>query len=489
MCALAEPPQEYRSFASVCDVCLLEVTGRVERQCQDVFLVRDCPTHGARRFLVSRNGAAFDRYDRFRHATLADDTRPVDVSKSFFFITPACNQGCTYCLNEANAYAYFDAYDLDRFDADVGALAGDNVSLVGGEPFSHPRFFDFVRIVRRHGKKLLVFTNGLALADERLAARLLEESGGRCEVYMTFDGFAPELYEHVAAGGVRERKLAALANLEKHGIPTGLHHTIPPECQRGPRVDQAAALQALIAYAMAHDFVRALAFQPVVAIGGARHLSADEVCSVDRAMDQILAALPVHIERGEVYVLQKLFGLVSGLLRMPRCPHMQVVVLFRRGERWTGIDPFVDCAALDRRLDARLHRQPLTRARMLRALVVDVLACVRWRQLPALLRLAWQVLPVFLRKLDISKIPRTMLPIVSTTVCDRFNYDDTLARRCDKLVHTNVRGRVIAELASAMSLRQLQERAAHDAATGRTWAEPTQQGIPRTRHVDRAAGA
>lgn len=456
-----------RAFASICDACLLDVAGRVERVRDDVFLVRDCPTHGERRFLVSRNGTDFDRYDRFRLATLPDDARPVDRSKVFFFITPACNQGCTYCLNEANAYAYFDAFDLDRFEADVRTLSGDSVSLVGGEPFSHPQFFEFARVIRRHGKKLLVFTNGLALADEPTVAHLVEVSGGRCEVYMTFEGFSPELYEHVAAGRVRERKLTALANLEKYGVPIGLHHTVPAEGQRSAHVAQAAAMQALIAYAMEHAFVRALAFQPVVAIGGARQLSADEVVSVDRAMDAILSALPVKIERREVYAVQKLFALVSGVFRMPRCPLMQVVVLFRLRDGWTGMDTLLDCAALDRRLDERLRSARLTRMSMVWALLVDVPAAVRWKQLPALLHLAWQVLPVFRRRLDIAHIPKTILPIVSTTVCDRFNYDETLARCCDKVVHSNVRGHVIGELASEMSLRQLRERAAHDATTVR----------------------
>jgi pyruvate-formate lyase-activating enzyme len=455
-----------RTFPSICDVCLSEVTGRVERAGDDVLLIRDCPTHGARRFLVSRNGADFERYDRFRVATLLDDARPADPSKRFFFITPACNQGCTYCLNEANEYAYFDTYDLDRFEADVSALPGDSVSLVGGEPFSHPRFFEFAQIVRRHGKKLLVFTNGLALADERTVARLVEVSAGRCEVYMTFEGFAPELYEHLAAGRVRERKLAALENLQRYGVAVGLHQTVPPDSQRGAHVDEPGAMRELIAYAMEHDCVRALAFQSVVAIGGARHLGADEVTSVDRAMDQIIAALPVKIERREVYTLQKLFALVSGLLRMPRCPQYQPVVLFRLGDRWTGLDTFLDCETLDRRLDERLRRRPLTRARMLQALLADVAAAVRWRQMPALLRLAWQVLPVFRRQLDIADIPKSILPIVATTVCDRFNYDDTLARRCDKIVHSNVGGHVIAELASAMSLRHMQERAERVRAAG-----------------------
>jgi MoaA/NifB/PqqE/SkfB family radical SAM enzyme len=132
----------------------------------------ECPAHGRREFLASRNGADFERYDRFRLATLLDGALCADPPKRFFFITPVRNQGCHYCLNEANQYAYFDAYDLGRFEADVRALPGEHVSVVGGEPLSHPRFFEFVEIVRRHGKKLLVYTNGLAFADEALVERL-----------------------------------------------------------------------------------------------------------------------------------------------------------------------------------------------------------------------------------------------------------------------------------------------------------------------------
>jgi len=460
-----EAPLPGRTFPSICDVCLEEVPGCVERTGDEVFLVRDCPVHGARRFLISRNGVDFERYDQFRAATLPAGVTPAAPSKSFFFITPSCNQGCTYCLNEANQFTYFAPYDLDRFDADIGTLPGDAVSVVGGEPFAHPRFFEFAAAVRRHGKKLLVFTNGLALADERTVARLVEVCAGRCQVFMTFEGLSPELYAHLVPARVYERKCAALENLEKYGVPVGVHHTMPPHHQRSARADQTAALRALMAYAMEHDCVRALAFQAVVAVGGARHLAADEVVSVDRAMDEIVAALPVRVDRREVYTLQKLFGLVSGVLRMPRCPHMQLVALFRLNGAWVGLDHLLDCAALDRRLDRRMRRLPLTRLRMIRALVMDVGASVRWRRLPALLRLAWQAFPVFLRDLDIANIPKAILPIVATTVCDRFNYDHTLARHCDKRVHSTVRGAVIAELASAMSLRQLRERAAHDAVT------------------------
>jgi hypothetical protein len=65
-----------RTFDSVCDVCLRDVPGHMERHGQDVFLVRTCPQHGERRFLTSRNGTAFERFDRVYHALFPDEAPP-----------------------------------------------------------------------------------------------------------------------------------------------------------------------------------------------------------------------------------------------------------------------------------------------------------------------------------------------------------------------------------------------------------------------------
>jgi pyruvate-formate lyase-activating enzyme len=453
-------PVTGRAFQSICDVCLQEVPGHIERHDAEVFLVRDCQQHGARRFVTSRNGAAFERFDRAYHTLFPDDAPPHPPANSYFFITDACNLGCSYCLNEANSHSYFGEYDLDRFDADVRAWRGDRIGLAGGEPFSHPRFFEFARIVRAHGKQLRVCTNGLALADETVVRRLLDVSGNRCEVRMTFEGFGPECYAHLPVARVRERKLAALENLAKHRIATALCLTFDPARSRLPAQVRRATMRSVIDYAMTHDFVRALAFQSAVAVGGARDLPAGEVLSVDCMMDDIVAALPVAAERRHMYVAQKLMGLATALLRLPLCENSQFAMLFRVGDRWVGLDHFLDCDALDRRLDERLRTAPVTRARLLRALTTDVLATARLRRLPSLARLAWQVLPVFWRRFDLSRVPRSILPLASTTACDRYNYDASLARRCDKWGSSMVRGEVVHELLSTMTIRQLRERAA-----------------------------
>lgn len=447
-----------REFQSICDVCLTDVGGHVERRGADVFLVRECPQHGERRFLTSRNGAAFERYDRAYHVLFPDEEPPNPPANSYFFITNACNLGCSYCLNEANAHPYFHEYDLERFEHDVRAWSGDRIGLAGGEPFSHPRFFEFARIVRANGKHLRVCTNGLALADEGIARRLVDVSGGCCEVRMTFEGFTADCYEHLPVARVRERKLAALENLKRHGIPSALCLTFDPARAALPAERRQRSMRAIIEYAMENDFVRALAFQSAVAVGGARGLAAGEVISVDRMMDDIVAALPMPHARRYAYVAQKLMGLATALLRLPLCENSQFVPLLRAGGRWVGLDHFFDCDALDRRLDERLKAAPVSRAQMLMGLTVDVLATARLRRLPSFLSLAWQMLPVLWRRFDLSRVPRTVLPLASTTACDRYNYDASLARRCDKWGSSMVRGEIVHELLSTMTIRQLRER-------------------------------
>lgn len=447
-----------RRFDSICDLCLMPAPGYVEPQGQDVYLMRNCPQHGLRRFLVSRNGEDFVRFDAFYHRIFPSDGPVHPPANSYFFITDACNLGCSYCLNEANAHAYFGRYDLERFAADVQAWPGPCVGLVGGEPFSHPKFFEFARIVHAHGKRLRVCTNGLALAYADTMRRLIEVSGGDCEVRMTFEGFDPEAYTCFPVARVMERKVAALENLRAHNIPTALCLTFDPESSRLPASVRHRRMRGVLDYALQHDFVRAIAFQNAVAVGGARELESLDVISVDRCMDDIVAIMPDHPLRRHAYVGQKLMGVVTSLLRLPLCENTMHASLFRVGSQWVSLDHFLDCDALDRHLERMLARSPSSRLRLAMALLVALAVSARWRRAPSFLLLAAQIWPVFWHGLDMSRTPRSVLPIAATTACDRYNFDASIARRCDKWGNSVVRGQVVTELLSEMTIRQLRER-------------------------------
>lgn len=446
-----------RTFLSLCDVCLREVPTELAGDAWIEYRKR-CPEHGERRFPVSRNGEAFLKLDRGYHLLFPEHEPISPRVDTYFFLTNRCNQSCDYCLTEANHHPYFDEYDLSSFEDSLRSYRGRKVSLIGGEPLMHPRFFDFLAAIRRHGRTAVVYTNGVAFANEAVVRRM-RRTAGRLEVRMTFEGSAPDDYAHLPGARLREKKLAALAHLEKHRVSCVLGHTIVPGQSDGDRRRQ---LRALIELAMARPFIRGFTFQGAMALGGARHLGADEVLSVDRVMDHVVDAMPIPYQRREAYLAQRLVHLVARVFDLPMCSFVQAAPIFRVGGGWVGLAHLFDLDELERRLDARMDAWQDTRRQLPRALASDLARAARPGRLPSLLRLGLQTLPVFLRDYDFANVPPSVLPLVSITVCDRHNYDASVARRCEKATHTRVDGQIVQETCSEMVIRHLRERTASE---------------------------
>ena len=282
-----------RTFPSMCDACLRDLEGEVVREGDVVYHRRRCPEHGERRLVMSRHGERYARLDASYHRLFPPDAPVQPTVDTCFFVSHRCNQRCGYCALEAGRYPYFEDMDPAAFGREARRTAGPKVSVIGGEPLEHPRFFDLAEAVARSGKTLVIFTNGLRLADREVAERL-HATVRKLEIRMTFEGFLEEGYGHLGGRKLRARKLEALANLERLGMPTVLGHTIV-----GPAETDAsrAALRSIIEFAMSRTFVRGLTFQSAVALGGSRHLPAEEMLSVDAVMDRVVAALPVPVPR------------------------------------------------------------------------------------------------------------------------------------------------------------------------------------------------
>ncbi len=101
-------------------------------------------------------------------------------------LTYTCNLACSFCYNPvqrknqkrtAPAPALSEAplsFEeiigiLDQFK-DLGMLF---LTLTGGEPFLHPRFWDIAQAAKERSFAIRIFTNGIII-DERIADRLLE---------------------------------------------------------------------------------------------------------------------------------------------------------------------------------------------------------------------------------------------------------------------------------------------------------------------------
>ena len=92
-------------------------------------------------------------------------------------ISSECNADCLYCPHtEYRANWKSRLLPLELFRRITPALARtDLVYLQGwGEPFTHPRFFDFLRIAKQAGCRVGTTTNGTLLDSEKIEA-LIDE--------------------------------------------------------------------------------------------------------------------------------------------------------------------------------------------------------------------------------------------------------------------------------------------------------------------------
>jgi hypothetical protein len=82
--------------------------------------------------------------------------------------TAKCNLHCEGCYRaNVNQHKSLEevAEELDVFERYRNV---DGVSIAGGDPLTHPRVVDIVRMVAERGRKPILNTNGLALTEDLL---------------------------------------------------------------------------------------------------------------------------------------------------------------------------------------------------------------------------------------------------------------------------------------------------------------------------------
>ena len=113
--------------------------------------------------------------DRLRRAW--DDNR---LTTAMLELTYACNLDCTFCYNDLGLEGR--PLSLDQYCTlldDLAALGALQVTLTGGEPLAHPRFFEIGR--RATGNLFMV------PLDMARLTRLLARGGDLREVVDTSD--------------------------------------------------------------------------------------------------------------------------------------------------------------------------------------------------------------------------------------------------------------------------------------------------------------
>jgi MoaA/NifB/PqqE/SkfB family radical SAM enzyme len=111
-------------------------------------------------------------------------------------LTYRCNLDCFFCYNDLELQGKpMELSDYERFFRDLASLSCLHLTLTGGEPLVHPRFFEIAALGRELGFVLRIKSNGHSLRGRTLK-RLKEE----------IDPFVVEMSLHGASATTHERQ-------------------------------------------------------------------------------------------------------------------------------------------------------------------------------------------------------------------------------------------------------------------------------------------
>jgi len=275
---------------SLCPVCLKKIKATRQLRGDEVFLVKECPDHGAFSTVIWRGEPTMAEWRRPKspvHPDLCYGTVekgcPFDCGlcssheqmpcSVLIEVTERCNLHCAVCFADSGHDAAYDpsleeiSILLERAMAAAGPC---NLQLSGGEPTLREDLPEIVSAARRIGFSFIqVNTNGLRIATDRSYAMRLRVAG-LSSVFLQFDGVNDEIYLALRGRALLDQKLQAVRNAGEAGLGVVLVPTIV----NGVNSDSVGAIvrQAL----QLVPTVRGIHFQPVSYFGRFPEKSGDD---------------------------------------------------------------------------------------------------------------------------------------------------------------------------------------------------------------------
>ncbi len=135
---------------------------------------------------------------------------------ALFKITYDCNQNCIFCHeNFINSFLPFDYEKLKDFDKLLETEKIDSIMLSGGEPFMHKNIFDIIKYFKSKGYKVIVITNGINLAKDKIDKIKSEVD----LLYFSLHSLDVKTDRLLTGGKYLSKKLINLNDLLTGGVP------------------------------------------------------------------------------------------------------------------------------------------------------------------------------------------------------------------------------------------------------------------------------
>ncbi|MEE8424531.1 MAG: radical SAM protein, partial [Elusimicrobiota bacterium] len=141
-------------------------------------------------------------------------------------ITNECNLACLHCIEESGPGKAFkdelnkkQVFDVLKqlLDVEVPYL-----SFSGGEPMTHPHFFEMVEYVTQRGAQLKIETNAHTVTPD--VAKRLKDLGVKA-VQVSMDGGTAETFNRMRVHGDFAKMVEGVRSLHKAGVPIEINYS------------------------------------------------------------------------------------------------------------------------------------------------------------------------------------------------------------------------------------------------------------------------
>jgi hypothetical protein len=274
----------YDVAISICSTCYRKVEGKIVFEDGKVLLHKRCPEHGWQHVLVADD---VEYYRRCREVFLKPPEQanryntgikhgcPYDCGLcpdheqhsclTLLEITDHCNLSCPICYADSGP-ARTTHRPLELIERMLDAIVAnegkpDVVQISGGEPTTHPKFFEVLDAARRRPiQHLMVNTNGVRIAQEKGFAEKLAAYMPGFELYLQFDSFERDALLRLRGADLRRIREQALDALDAAGVSTTLVVTVA----KGVNDHE---LGKIVDFALTRPCVRGVTFQPIQEAG------------------------------------------------------------------------------------------------------------------------------------------------------------------------------------------------------------------------------
>ena len=293
MTVKTRPYLYYDHVVSLCEQCLRRIEGKQVIRDNKVWMIKWCPEHGQSKVLIASDAEYWrlgrEIYIKPPEMPLQFNTEmrwgcPYDCGLcpdhmqhsclTILEVTDHCNLSCPVCYASSGP-GRLEHRSLSTIETMLDAIVAnegepDVVQISGGEPTTHPQFFDIMDAARRRPiRHLMLNTNGVRIAKEEGFAERLAEYGPGLEVYLQFDSFERDALMTLRGADLRTVRDQALAHLNRVGLSTTLVMTLA----RGVNDTEVGRL---IDFAAAQPCVRGVTLQPMQFAGRTDGVTAND---------------------------------------------------------------------------------------------------------------------------------------------------------------------------------------------------------------------